>query len=187
MKKEKRAMKERQFRSTTILCVRRKNKVAMAGDGQVTFANSMIMKRNAKKVRRLYKDKILSGFSGSSADAITLLTMFEEKLEQYGGNLSRSAVELARDWRKDKILTKLEALIIVSDKKTTFVISGTGDVIEPDDNLIAIGSGGAYAKAAAKALMKKTNLSATEIVREAMSIAADICIYTNNEVTFEEL
>ena len=180
-------MKERQFRSTTILCVRRKGRVAMAGDGQVTFGNSMIMKRNAKKVRRLYKDKILAGFSGSSADAITLLTKFEEKLEEYGGNLSRSAVELARDWRKDKILTKLEALIIVSDIKTTFVISGTGDVIEPDDDIIAIGSGGAYAHAAAKALMLKTKLSAVDIVKESMLIAASICIFTNNEITCEEL
>ncbi|RMF92133.1 MAG: ATP-dependent protease subunit HslV [Candidatus Schekmanbacteria bacterium] len=174
-------------RSTTILCVRRNGKVAMAGDGQVTFSNSMIMKRNAKKVRRLYKDKILAGFSGSSADAITLLTKFEEKLDEYSGNLSRAAVELARDWRRDKILTKLEALIIVSDKNNTFVISGTGDVIEPDDDIIAIGSGGPYAQAAAKALMLKTNMSAVEIVREAMEIAASICVFTNNEITVEVL
>ncbi|MBI5374927.1 MAG: ATP-dependent protease subunit HslV [Candidatus Schekmanbacteria bacterium] len=179
-------MKKR-FRGTTILCVRRNGKVAMAGDGQVTFANSMIMKRSAKKVRRLFKEKILAGFSGSSADALTLLTKFEEKLEEHRGNLSRAAVELARDWRKDKILTKLEALIIVSDQNSTFVISGTGDVIEPDDDFIAIGSGGAYALAAAKALMLKTDLSAAEIVKEAMAIASSICIYTNDQITLEEI
>jgi len=174
------------MRSTTIICVRRDNKVALAGDGQVTLGDTVI-KHNAKKIRRLYNDKILAGFAGSSADSFALFSRFESKLEQFHGNLSRAAVELAKDWRTDRSLRHLEAVMIVADDKNTFLIAGNGDLIEPDDGLIAIGSGGAYALAAARALAKYTNLSAKQIAEEAMQIAGKICIYTNQSVSIEEL
>jgi ATP-dependent HslUV protease subunit HslV len=172
--------------STTILCVRKKGKVAIAGDGQVTLGDTVI-KHGAKKIRRLYNDKILAGFAGSSADSFALFSRFEAKLEQFHGNLSRAAVELAKDWRTDRSLRHLEAVMIVADEKITFLISGTGDLIEPDDGLIGIGSGGAYALAAARALSKFTDLGAREIAQEAMQIAGKICIYTNDNVGIEEL
>src|SRR6195256_275739 len=172
--------------STTIICVRRENKVALAGDGQVTLGDTII-KHNAKKIRRLYNDKILAGFAGSSADSFALFSRFEAKLEQFHGNLSRAAVELAKDWRTDRSLRHLEAVMIVADDKNTFLIAGNGDLIEPDDGIIAIGSGGAYALAAARALVKYTNLGARQIAEEAMQIAGKICIYTNQSVTVEEL
>ncbi|MFH1873936.1 MAG: ATP-dependent protease subunit HslV [Pseudomonadota bacterium] len=174
------------FHSTTILCVRRNGKVAIAGDGQVSFAN-MVMKSNANKVRTMGKGKIVAGFAGSSADAFTLFEKFEAKLEEHRGNLTRAAVELAKDWRLDRVLRKLEAMMIVADKEKTFTISGTGDVVEPDDEIAAIGSGGAYALAAARALLQETKLSAKEIVEKAMQIAAQICVYTNDKIKTEEL
>jgi len=174
------------IRSTTILCVRHNNQVAIAGDGQVTLGNT-VMKHNAKKIRRMYNGTILSGFAGGAADALTLFEKFEAKLEQYHGNLTRSAVELAKDWRTDRILRKLEALIAVADRNSSLIISGTGDIIEPDDGLVAIGSGGPYALSAARALMRHTNMSAREIAEEAMKITAGICIYTNSEILIEEL
>ena len=174
------------MKSTTILCVRHKDKVAVAGDGQVTFQNT-VMKHGARKVRRLYQDKCLAGFAGATADAFTLIERFEKKLEQYNGNITRASVELAKDWRTDRVLRRLEALLLVADKEHTFILSGTGDVIEPDDGIAAIGSGGPYAQAAAKALVKHTDLSAVEIVREAMRIASEICIYTNERIVVEEL
>lgn len=173
-------------RSTTIICVRKEGKVAMAGDGQVTLGDTVI-KHGARKIRRLYQDRILAAFAGSSADSFALFSRFESKLEQYHGNLSRAAVELARDWRTDKSLRHLEAVMIVADEKLTFLISGTGDLIEPDDGLLGIGSGGAYALAAARALTGFSNLGAREIAEEALKIAADICIYTNTSLTVEEL
>ncbi len=176
----------RRIRSTTVLCVRRDNKVVMAGDGQVTLGESVI-KHGAKKIRRLYQDKILAGFAGSTADAFTLFSRFEAKLEQYHGNLGRAAVELAKDWRTDKFLRHLEALLLVTDKETTFLLSGQGDVIEPDTGIAAIGSGGPFAQAAAQALADHTNLSPREIAEEAMKIAGRMCIYTNDRVTIEEL
>ena len=176
----------RLIRSTTVLCVRRDNKVVMAGDGQVTLGDSVI-KHGAKKIRRLYQDKILAGFAGSTADAFTLFSRFEAKLEQYHGNLSRAAVELAKDWRTDKYLRHLEALLIVADKDTTFLLSGQGDVIEPDTGIAAIGSGGPFAQSAAQALADHTQLSPREIAEEAMKIAGRMCIYTNDKVTIEEL
>ncbi|MFZ3265596.1 MAG: ATP-dependent protease subunit HslV [Terriglobales bacterium] len=176
----------RRIRSTTVLCVRRDNKVVMAGDGQVTLGESVI-KHGAKKIRRLYQDKILAGFAGSTADAFTLFSRFEAKLEQYHGNVGRSAVELAKDWRTDKFLRHLEALLLVSDKEQTFLLSGQGDVIEPDSGIAAIGSGGPFAQAAAQALADHTKLSAREIAEEAMKIAGRMCIYTNDKVTIEEL
>ncbi len=176
----------RRIRSTTVLCVRRDNKVVMAGDGQVTLGESVI-KHGAKKIRRLYQDKILAGFAGSTADAFTLFSRFEAKLEQYHGNLGRGAVELAKDWRTDKFLRHLEALLIVTDKETTFLLSGQGDVIEPDTGIAAIGSGGPFAQAAAQALADHTKLSAREIAQEAMKIASQMCIYTNDRITIEEL
>ena len=176
----------RRIRSTTVLCVRRDNKVVMAGDGQVTLGESII-KHGAKKIRRLYQDKILAGFAGSTADAFTLFSRFEAKLEQYHGNLGRSAVELAKDWRTDKFLRHLEALLLVSDKDATFLLSGQGDVIEPDTGIAAIGSGGPFAQAAAQALADHTKLSPREIAEEAMKIAGRMCIYTNDKVTIEEL
>jgi ATP-dependent HslUV protease, peptidase subunit HslV len=176
----------RRIRSTTVLCVRRDNKVVMAGDGQVTLGESVI-KHGAKKIRRLYQDKILAGFAGSTADAFTLFSRFEAKLEQYHGNLGRSAVELAKDWRTDKFLRHLEALLLVSDKDATFLLSGQGDVIEPDTGIAAIGSGGPFAQAAAQALADHTQLSPREIAEEAMKIAGRMCIYTNDKVTIEEL
>ena len=174
------------FKGTTILCVRHKGKVALGGDGQVTL-NDTIMKHGAKKVRRLYNDNVLAGFAGTTADAFTLFEKFEGKLEQYHGNLTRAAVELAKDWRTDKILRRLEALLIVADKEYTLIISGNGDVIEPDEGAIAIGSGGAYALASAKALIRHSDLDVKSIVEESMRIAADICVYTNDRIFIEEL
>ena len=176
----------RRIRSTTVLCVRRTDKVVMAGDGQVTLGESVI-KHGAKKIRRLYQDKILAGFAGSTADAFTLFSRFEAKLEQYHGNLGRSAVELAKDWRTDKFLRHLEALLLVSDKDATFLLSGQGDVIEPDTGIAAIGSGGPFAQAAAQALADHTKLSPREIAEESMKIASRMCIYTNDRITIEEL
>jgi len=176
-----------EIRGTTILAVNHKGKVAMGGDGQVTLGNAVIMKHQARKVRRLYHDQIIVGFSGASADAFTLLARFEGKLEQFRGNLQRSAVELAKDWRTDKVLRKLEALLAVADKENSLIISGTGDVIEPDDGIIAIGSGGPYALAAAKALIANSDLSARSIVEESMKIAGTICVYTNLNIVIEEL
>jgi ATP-dependent HslUV protease subunit HslV len=180
------ARASRRIRSTTVLCVRRDNKVVMAGDGQVTLGESII-KHGAKKIRRLYQDKILAGFAGSTADAFTLFSRFEAKLEQYHGNIGRAAVELAKDWRTDKFLRHLEALLLVSDKETTFLLSGQGDVIEPDTGIAAIGSGGPFAQAAAQALADHTKLSPREIAEEAMKIAGRMCIYTNDRITIEEL
>ena len=173
-------------RSTTILAVRRDSHVAVAGDGQVTF-DKTIMKGGARKVRRLYNDKIIAGFAGSTADAFTLFARFEAKLEQYHGQLQRSAVELGKEWRTDKFLRHLEALLIVADENTSLILSGSGDVIEPDDGVVAIGSGGPYAIAAARALLRHTELSAKEIVLEAMKVASEICIYTNFDLIIEEL
>jgi ATP-dependent HslUV protease subunit HslV len=172
--------------ATTIICVRKKSKVAIASDGQVTLGDTVI-KHGAKKVRRLYNEKILAGFAGSSADSFALFARFEAKLEQYHGNLSRAAVELAKEWRTDRALRHLEAVMIVADDKNTFLISGTGDLIEPDDGIVGIGSGGPYALAAARALSKYTDLSAREIAMEAMQIAGKICIYTNENISLEEL
>jgi ATP-dependent HslUV protease subunit HslV len=174
------------IRSTTVLCVRRDSKVVMAGDGQVTLGGEVI-KGTAKKLRRLYNDKVLAGFAGSTADALALTTRFESKLEQFNGNLSRSVVELAKEWRTDRVLRHLEALLLVADNKSTYLVSGNGDVIEPDEGISAIGSGGPFAMAAATALMRNTKLSARRISEEAMAIAGKICIYTNENVTFEEL
>lgn len=178
-------MKQR-IRSTTILCVRRHGKVVMAGDGQVTMG-SEVLKDSANKLRRLYKEKILAGFAGSTADAFSLFARFESKLEQHGGNLPRSVVELAKDWRTDKVLRHLEALLLVADLGNTYVVSGNGDVIEPDAAVAAIGSGGGFAKAAAVALVQNTELGAREVVERAMTIAGQICIYTNLNVRYEEL
>lgn len=172
--------------ATTILCVRQKNKVAMGGDGQVSLGNT-VMKHSANKVRRMHHDKVIGGFAGSTADAFSLFARFEEKLEKFQGNLARSAVELAKDWRTDKMLRRLEAMLIVADKEKSFLVSGTGDVIEPDDGILAIGSGGMFALAAAKALVDNTDLDARKIVEEAMNIAQSICIYTNSNLTIEEL
>lgn len=172
--------------ATTIICVRKKGKVAIGSDGQVTLGDTVI-KHGAKKIRRLYNEKILAGFAGSSADSFALFSRFEAKLEQFHGNLSRAAVELAKDWRTDRALRHLEAVMIVADDKQTFLISGTGDLIEPDDGIVGVGSGGAYALAAARALVKYTDLSAKEIAQEAMQIAGKICIYTNENISIEEL
>ena len=177
---------KRLIRSTTVLSVRRDGKVVMAGDGQVTLGESVI-KHGAKKIRRLYQDKILAGFAGSTADAFSLFSRFEAKLEQYHGNLGRSAVELAKDWRTDKFLRHLEALLLVSDREQTFLLSGQGDVIEPDSGIAAIGSGGPFAQAAAQALSDHTKLGAREIAEQAMKIAGRMCIYTNDSLTIEEL
>jgi ATP-dependent HslUV protease subunit HslV len=174
------------IRSTTILCVRRNKKVVMAGDGQVTLGQE-VLKASARKLRRLYKDKILAGFAGSTADAFALFARFEAKLEQHSGNLPRAVVELAKEWRTDKVLRHLEALLLVADVGHTFIVSGGGDVIEPDEDLAAIGSGGPFAKAAATALLQNTNLSAREIVEKSMTIAGQICIYTNENISYEEL
>lgn len=172
--------------ATTILCVRRNGKTAIAGDGQVTVGNT-VLKRNAVKVRKMYSDRILTGFAGATADAFTLFEKFEAKLEQYRGNLTRAAVELAKDWRTDKVLRRLEALMIVADNERTFVLSGNGDVVEPENGIAAIGSGGPYALAAARALVEHTDFNVRSIAEESMKIAADICIYTNREITIEEL
>jgi ATP-dependent HslUV protease, peptidase subunit HslV len=178
-------MKEK-IRSTTVICVRRDGHVVMAGDGQVTLGHE-VLKASAKKLRRLYNDKILAGFAGSTADAFSLFARFETKLEQFNGNLSRSVVELAKDWRTDKILRHLEALLLVADTKNTYIVSGTGDVIEPDEGVASIGSGGPFATAAATALLHHTKMTARQVVEEAMSIAGKICIYTNDNVSYEEL
>src|SRR5213080_199581 len=177
---------KRPVRSTTVLCVRRDGKVVMAGDGQVTLGESVI-KHTAKQIRRLYNDKIIAGFAGSTADAFSLFSRFESKLEQYHGNLGRAAVELAKDWRTDKFLRHLEALLLVSDKDQTFLLSGQGDVIEPDGGIAAIGSGGPFAQAAAQALADQTQLPPRQIAKAAMKIAGKMCIYTNEKVTIEEL
>ena len=174
-----------ELRGTTILAVRNERGVAIGGDGQVTMGQSMVMKHTARKVRRLYRGQVLAGFAGATADAFTLFERFEAKLEESGGNLLRAAVEMAKDWRQDKFLRKLEALLIVADAERTLILTGTGDVIEPDDGVAAIGSGGAYALSAARALAKHTDMSASEIVKEAMAIAADICVFTNTHLTLE--
>ena len=174
------------FHGTTIVGVRRGEEVVVGGDGQVTLGNT-VMKNNAKKVRRLYKDNVIAGFAGATADAFTLFEKFEGKLEKYSGHLTRSAVELAKDWRTDKILRNLEALLIVADKEVSLLISGNGDVIEPQDSIIAIGSGGSFAQSAAKALYDNTELSAEEIVKKSLTIASDICIYTNSNLTIESI
>jgi len=174
------------MKGTTVLAVRRKGKVAMGGDGQVTIGDTVI-KHTARKVRTLYQRKVLAGFAGSTADAFTLFERFEKKLDQHQGNLSRAAVELAKDWRTDRVLRRLEALMAVADRDSLFLISGTGDVLEPEGGVLAIGSGGSYASAAAQALMAHTDLGPAEVVREALAIAARICIYTNEEITVEEL
>lgn len=175
-----------QFHGTTILCVRRNGKVALAGDGQITFGQT-VLKHNAKKIRRMYNDKVIAGFSGATADALTLFEKFETKLEAHRGNIARAAVELAKDWRTDKILRRLEALLIIADKEHSFIISGNGDVLEPEDGIAAIGSGGPYAQAAAKALLEHSSLEPKKIAEEAMKITSRICIYTNNAITIEEL
>ncbi|MFY9527371.1 MAG: ATP-dependent protease subunit HslV [Candidatus Acidiferrales bacterium] len=172
--------------ATTVLCVRRDSKVVLAADGQVTMGEGVV-KHNAKKVRRLFNDKILAGFAGSTADALSLFTRFENKLQEFHGNLPRAAVELAKEWRTDRSLRHLEALLLVADAKSTFLLSGNGDVIEPDDGIIAIGSGGPYALSAARALAKHTKLGAKDIAQEAMRIASEICIFTNENFTMEEL
>lgn len=178
--------KRAQIRSTTILAVRRNGRVVIAGDGQITMGET-IMKSGARKVRRLYNDKVVAGFAGASADAFALFQRFESKLEQFHGQLNRAAVELAKDWRTDKMMRNLEALLIVSDNQSTLVISGTGDVIEPDDGIVAIGSGGPYALSAARALTRHTDFSARQIAEEAMKVAGEICIYSNLNLVFEEI
>ena len=176
----------KQFHGTTILSVRRNDSVVIGGDGQVSMGDT-VMKGNARKVRRLYKDKVIAGFAGGTADAFTLFELFEGKLEKHGGQLTRAAVELAKDWRTNKMLRNLEALLAVADQETSLIISGNGDVIEPENSLMAIGSGGPYAQAAASALLDNTELDARAIIETALGIAADICIYTNHNLTFEEL
>ncbi|HEX3582967.1 MAG TPA: ATP-dependent protease subunit HslV [Thermoanaerobaculia bacterium] len=176
-----------EIHATTVICVRREGKVAIAGDGQVTVGNT-VMKHGAAKVRRLYHDKILAGFAGSAADAFALFSRFEAKLEEYRGNLERSVVELAKDWRMDKYLRQLQAMLIVANGEKSFLLSGTGDLIQPDeDGILAIGSGGAFALSAARALMKHTQMTAEEIARESLRIASEICIYTNDNITVESL
>jgi len=172
--------------ATTVIAVRHRGKVAMAGDGQVSF-NNMVLKHGARKVRRIYHDQILAGFAGAAADAFALFTKFEAKLEEYRGNLPRAAVELAKDWRTDRVLRRLEALLAVADLEHSLILSGTGDVIEPDDGIIGIGSGGGFALSAARALIKHSDLGASEIVAEAIRIASEICVYTNAHITVEEL
>ena len=174
------------FQATTVLSIRHRDEAVMASDGQVTFGNTVV-KQNARKIRRLYNDRILAGFAGSAADSFALFSRFEAKLEQYRGNLERSAVELAKDWRTDRMLRRLEAMLIVMDQKATYLLSGTGDLIEPDDGIIAIGSGGAFAMAAAKALARHTEIPARQIAEESMRIAASICIYSNDIISIESL
>ena len=174
------------IRSTTILCVRHNGRVAMAGDGQVSL-NTTVMKHNARKIRKVYHDQVLTGFAGAAADAFTLVDRYETRLEEYQGSLIRAAVELAKDWRADRVLRRLEAMLVVADRETSLILSGTGDIIEPDDGIIGIGSGGSYALAAARALQQHTNLSAHEIAEAGMRIAADICIYTNDHLSIEEV
>ena len=175
------------FHATTIVAVKKGEHVAIAGDGQVTFGQATVMKHKARKVRRLFHSKVIAGFAGSVADAFTLFDKFEQKLEEYHGNLQRAAVELAKEWRTDKMLRNLEALLLVADTQNLLIVSGSGEVIEPDDGIAAIGSGGNYALAAARALVKHTDLPTTEIVREAMLVAASICVYTNEQINVEEL
>ena len=179
-------MRVEEIRSTTVIAVRRGPAVAMAGDGQVTMGTT-VMKTNARKVRRIFDGKVLVGFAGATADAFTLFERFEGKVKEYGGDITRAAVELAKDWRTDRILRRLEALLLVADRKATFLISGTGDVIEPDEGVIAIGSGGSYAYAAARAYLDASELAAREIAERSLRIAAGICIYTNGEIVVEEL
>jgi len=179
-------MSSTRMRSTTVVCVRKKGRVALGSDGQVTLGNT-VMKHKARKVRPLYDGRVLTGFAGASADAFALLERFEGKLEQYHGQLGRAAVELAKEWRTDRMLRRLEAMLVVADKEQSLLISGTGDVIEPDDDIIAIGSGGPFALAAARALMKHTEMSAEDIATEALQIASSICIYTNSQITMESL
>ncbi|HYH06966.1 MAG TPA: ATP-dependent protease subunit HslV [Thermoanaerobaculia bacterium] len=179
-------MEDTVIRATTVVCIRRDGQVAMAGDGQVTVGNT-VMKHGAAKVRRLYHDKILAGFAGSAADAFALFSRFEAKLEEFRGNMERSVVELAKDWRMDKYLRQLQAMLIVANNERAYLISGTGDLIQPDDGILAIGSGGAFALAAARALVKHTTLSAPEIAAESLRVAAEICIYTNDNITVETL
>ena len=179
-------MDETVFRATTVVCVRRDGQVAMAGDGQVTVGNT-VMKHGASKVRRLYHDKVLSGFAGSAADAFALYSRFEAKLEEYRGNMERAVVELAKDWRMDKYLRQLQAMLIVANNDKAYLISGTGDLIQPDDGILAIGSGGPFALAAARALMKHTSMTAAEIAAESLRVASEICIYTNDRITVETL
>lgn len=174
------------FKATTILCVRHKDKVVLVGDGQVSLGNA-VLKQKASKVRTLYKGTVLAGFAGATSDAFALFARFEAKLEEYHGNLARAAIELAKDWRLDKMLRRLEALMIVADQKDSYLISGTGDVVEPDDGIIAIGSGGMYAMAAARALLRNTKMTPRDIALEAMRISADICVYTNDQLNIEEL
>jgi len=174
------------YKATTIICVRRNSKLAMAGDGQVTLGET-VLKQSANKIRRLYDGAVIAGFAGATSDAFALFARFEAKLEEYRGNLPRAAIELAKDWRMDRALRRLEALLIVADKDDSFIISGTGDVVEPDDGIIAIGSGGPYALAAARALLAHTKLPAKEIAAQAMKISADICVFTNQHITIEEL
>lgn len=176
-----------QYRGTTILSARRGNKVVIGGDGQVTLGNSIIMKSTARKIRRLYHDKVLAGFAGGTADAFTLFERFEAKLEAHQGHLLRAAVELAKDWRTDRMLRRLEALLAIADKRTSLIITGNGDVIEPEQNLIAIGSGGPFALSAARALLENTELDARQIVEKGLTIAADICVFTNRNFSIEEL
>ncbi len=180
------ARARRRVRSTTILCIRRNGKVVMAGDGQVTIGQE-VLKASARKLRRLYGDKVLAGFAGSTADAVALFARFESKLEAHSGNLTRAVIELAKEWRTDRVLRHLEALLLVADAQNTYIVSGSGDVIEPDEGVAAIGSGGPFAKAAALALMRNTNLDARRIAEEAMRVAGEICIFTNDRITFEEL
>jgi ATP-dependent HslUV protease subunit HslV len=175
------------IKGTTILAVKDASGVAMAGDGQVTMGQAVTLKHKARKVRRMYKDRVLAGFAGATADAFTLFERFEAKLEQFGGNLLRASVELAKDWRTDKYLRRLEAMLLVADAESILVLSGNGDVIEPDDGVVGIGSGGSYAQAAAKAMLRCSGLSAEEIVRQAMAIAAEMCVYTNENITVETL
>ena len=174
------------IRGTTIIGIRRDGMVAMAGDGQVSLGDT-VMKQKARKIRRIYGDKVLAGFAGASADALTLFEKFESRIEQYKGNLTRAVVELAKEWRTDKILRRLEALLVVMDKEHSFVVSGSGEIIEPDDGIVAIGSGGGFALAAARALIKRSDLDARAIVEEALTIAAGICVYTNEHITVEVL
>jgi len=173
------------FHSTTILAVRHRDRAVLAGDGQVTFGQTVV-KQSARKIRRLYNDRILAGFAGSAADALTLFEKFEEKLQRYPGNFPRAAVELAKDWRSDRVLRRLEALLAVANAQHGFIISGTGELIEPDDGILAIGSGGAYALAAARALATNTDLAAADIVRQSLTIAGEICVYTNTNITVLE-
>ncbi len=186
MSREKRSERRPIIRSTTIVAVRREGQVALAGDGQVTLENT-VLKHNAKKVRRLYQNRVIAGFAGSVADAQSLADKFESKLEAASGNLTRAAIEFAKEWRTDRVLRRLEAMMIVTDGERIYILSGDGNVVEPDDGVAAIGSGGSFASAAAKALVKNTQMSAREIVEEAMRIAAEICIYTNDKITVDSL